>query len=358
MLLDFCDPPSGADLSQMFGYVQDCTIEAGTGPNSRNCIKTTTLGNPDPTPEGVYLGSGVYMGHPSTSLSGVAWAYSDFSLSDDEGWSLFEVWQGYWALSVYVLGSDLVAARCDTISPMDAGITLFTAANVITGGFQRVDLKWRMATLDAGNFPNNDGYAELFVDGVSVGSINNIPLGYALPEGFIRDVQWNVVAFNPHGRGALFGCLDGTGTENIDVLPDGLDIITVEVQDGNGFYHEMAYSSGTDGGALLNDTSTSTYLSVTGNAKRTSHDMETISSVSPKVVRGLKHVASAKKDDSGFRRFRSFLRRNSQDQFNAAEAQLAVDYRDEFIIYETDPFTGKQFKVPDLNITELGLLIG
>ena len=72
----------------------------------------------------------------------------------------------------------------------------------------------------------------------------------------------------------------------------------------------------------------------------------------------LKHAASAKKHDSGFRRFRSFLRRNSQDQFNAAEAQLAVDYRDEFIIYETDPFTGKQFKVPDLNNTELGLLIG
>jgi hypothetical protein len=289
----------------------------------------------------------------------VAWGYSDFTVADTEAWALFEIWQGYWFLAVSVVGSDLRVIRCDTISQANPAVILFTATGAITGsGFQRVDLKWRASTLDAGNLPNSDGYAELFVDGVSVGSASGIPLGYALPAGFTRDVYWNVVAFNPHGRGALFGCLNGAGADNTDVLPSGIDVLTYDLQSGNGYYHEMTPSSGTDHGALINDNSTATYLAVTGNAKKTSNPMEPISAVAPKVIRGLKHVVSAKKDDSGYRRFRSFMRRGGVDQFHTAEAQLAVDYRDEYLIWETDPFTNKKFQVSDLNQTELGELIG
>jgi hypothetical protein len=289
---------------------------------------------------------------------GVIGAYSDFTLADAEGWPLFEIWQGFWFLSAVVLNNDLKVYRCDTISPTNAGILLFTASSVITGGFQRVDLKWRVSTLDAGNFPNNDGYVELLVDGVSVGSANNIPLGYALPAGFTRDVQWNVAIFNPHGRGACPYLLDGSGTENNDVLPSGLDILTYTVQNGTGTYHEMTPSGGTDHGTLINDTSTSTYLSVTGNAKKTSNPLATVSAVSPKVIRGLKHVVEAKKLDSGYRRFRSFLRRGGVDQFHPSEAQLAVDFTEDFLIWELDPFTNQKFTVTNLNQTELGELIG
>lgn len=358
MLLDFCDPPTGADLTKLFGYVQGCTIETGIGPGGRNAFRTTALGNATATDEGLFLGDGIYMGHPSTDLSGAMGASSDFTLADTEGWPLFEIWQGYWFLAAVVLNSDLKVYRCDTISPTNAGILLFTATGAITGGFQRVDLKWRVSTLDAGNFPNSDGYVELFVDNVSVGSASGVPLGYALPEGYIRDVQWNVAHFNPHGRGGLVYLLDGSGTENTDVLPDGLDILTYTVQNGTGTYHEMTPSSGTDHGTLINDTSTSTYLSVTGNAKKTSNPLATVSAVSPKIIRGLKHVASAKKLDSGFRRFRSFLRRGGVDQFHPSEAQLAVDFSDEFLIWETDPFTNQKFTVSRLNQTELGELIG
>jgi hypothetical protein len=96
--------------------------------------------------------------------------------------------------------------------------------------------------------------------------------------------------FNPHGDGDKHVLTDGSGDYNTGYLPDNVNIYTVFPTTGNGTYEEMTCSTGTDQGAMVDESVSdgdTTYLSVTGNAKKSSFNFANFSSIGSQAVYAL-----------------------------------------------------------------------
>lgn len=343
MLLNFDNFNWGGPLEQGYGHVRNCTLNAGS-------IETAAVGDGE-------FGDGIYDGTPSTHRTGICEVVSDCTIAGASYTGLIEVWQGDRAVMVRRNG----ATGLD-IWTVNDGVVFSDTGLVSGGGSNRVGLKWTMSSLTETNTLNADGAVELRVNNVAIGGASNLQLGFGLAQGYTRDVQWNVVVVNPHGTVSLYYLCDGAGSENNTWLGSGLAIYTAKAVPGNGKYYELTPSTGTDQGAMVDDTANdgdSSYLSCLGGAKKSSFNHEDFAAIGTKVVRGLKHVACGMKTESGFRRFRSFMVRNNLDQFAARDWNIGVGYHDWMAhVWEIDPYTNRRFTISNLNTTEVGVLIG
>jgi hypothetical protein len=335
-------------IEQLYGYVQGATINSGTGVGGSNSLRTTTAMTGS-------LNNGVYEGFASQNRTGTKMVVSNFTVAGASS-AVIDVWQGDSFLQVQPNGNDL------DVWTVNDGV-IFTASNALSpGNFTRVDLQWTVSSLDAFNVLNHDGRVELKVDGVVINTASNIQLGFSLPVGFTRDVFWNVVVFNPHGDGDLHALTDGAGSLNTGYLPDNVNIYTVSASAGNGTYSEMTPSTGTDHGALVDETTSdddTTYLSVTGAAKKDTFNFANFSSIGSQIVYGLKHGAFGKKQEPGYRRFRPLAVRGAIPQFAGTDYDIGVGYYAWMShVWETDPFTGIRWSVANINVTEFGCLVG
>lgn len=349
MLIDFSDYGGGGPIEQDFGYVQGATYESGTGISGGTALKTTAA-KTDDLNDGAYLG---FARQHRTGTMGV-WAKSSIAGTDDS--ALIEVWQGDPCLAARVVGTDL------QVWTINDGV-LFTAAGALSSvSFKRIELQWTVSSMDENNQLNYDARVELRVDSVIADTATNIRLGFALPAGYSRDVFWNVVVFNPHGLGGQHYLTDGSGTINTGYMPDNVTIYTKLPVAGNGTYAEMTPSAGTDHGAMVDETSPdgdTTYLAVTGAAKKSTFNFEDFSSIGSQLIYGLKHVANGKKTEPGFRRFRPLAVRAGVPQFFASDFPIGIGYFSwQQALWETDPFTGSKWTVSGINATEFGSLVG
>jgi hypothetical protein len=349
-LLNFDKPTAGSIIAQEYGYSQGVTLTAGAGIGGTYSYRTTAAMSGG-------LNNGLYEGFASLNRTGTKGIWSNFSVAGSSGSAVIAVWQGDSFLEIRPNGNDL------DIWTVNSGGVIATAAAVITPGtFARVDLTWTVSSLDATNNLNYDGHFELKVDLVTVALFNNIQLGFAIPLGYIRDVQWNVVVFNPHGDGDKHYLTDASGSNNTGYLPDNVNIYTVLASTGNGTYAEMVPSTGTDHGALVDEATSdddTTYLAVTGAAKKDTFNFANFSSIGSQVVYGLKQIAYGKKQEPGYRRFRPLAVRIGVPQFASIDYQIGVGYYAWMQhVWELDPFTGLRWSVANINATEFGCLLG
>jgi hypothetical protein len=347
-LLNFDNFDAFGPLIQDYGYFQNATLNAGTGIGGSTSLRTTAAMADD-------LQNGVYEGFASKSRTGVKGVWVKPTVAGSGDSALIEVWQGDAFLRVRPSGNNLV------VWSVNSG-TLFTASSVISSAaFYRIEVKWTVSSLDTGNQLNYDGSVELRVNGVAVGSANSIRLGFALPAGFIRDVFWNVVVFNPHGDGDKHYLCDGSGL-NRDFLPANVNIYTAKPLAVNGTFTELTPKSGTNQGAMVDDDASdddATYLSSAVAAKKSSFHFQDFGSIGEQRVHGLKHSAYGAKTEPGFRRFRPLWYRNGVQQFASVDYAVGTGF---FCwmqhVWELDPHTGKRMTVADINASEFGTLIG
>ncbi len=347
MLLNFDNFDSGGPLTEDYGYVQNASLYT----SGYTRLRTTTL-----MADGFQ--NGVYEGFASIHRTGVKGVWADFTVAGDGASAVIQVWQGDPFLEVRPVGT---ALQVWTVN--DGTVLTATGAlpSISAGNYYRVELKWTVSSLDAGNALNYDGSIELKVNDVTVGSISNIRLGFALPVGYTRDVFWNVVVFNPHGDGSQHYLCNGAGSLNTDFMPTNVEIFTSRPA-SDGSFSQLTPSTGTAHAALVDDTASdgdTTYLSGLEAAKSSSFNFADFSSIGTKLVHGLRHVAVGKKTESGFRRFRSYAYRSGVQQFASVDYPIGVDY---FAwmqhVYELDPYTNRKWTVDTVNASEFGVLVG
>lgn len=347
-LRNFDNFGNGGPVEQDYGYVLEAVLSAGTGIGGTYSLRTTTAKTGE-------FNNGVYEGFASQDRTGIKGVWSNFTVAGSDS-ALIEVWQGDVAVAVKPTGTSL---QVWTVN----GGTLHTEASAITAStFKLIELKWRMSSLDAGNALNFDGFVELRINRVAVFTADDIQLGFALPVGDTRDVQWNVVVFNPHGDGDKHYLCDGAGDTNNDYLPANVNIYTVLPSTGNGSFAELTPLTGTDQGAMVDESASdgdTTYLSMSGSAQKSTFNFADFSSISTQLVYGLKHVAYGKKVEGGYRRFRPLAVRDSLPYFSSTDYPVGIGYFAwQSHVWETDPFTGKKWTIDNINDTEFGTLVG
>lgn len=364
MLVDFDNAGWGGPPEDGYGFVHDITMHASGGEGGGSYFETTIPGELVDDDE---VSSGLYLGYPRLDRTGIIGARVDLSVADSDGWPLIEVWEGDWIAGVYVVGGELQVFIVNPDDLSDVALTDLTYS-FSASTFQLVELKWTVSSLDtATNLLNSDGFVELRIDGDVVGTATGLRVGHHLPEGWTRDVQYNVVIVNPHGKMSWFYFCDGSSDRNNDYLPSGLQIYTRFPQTGHGKYNELALSTGTDAGALVDDATSdndSTYLysidGFDGAARKTTMECADFPDVPlTKQIIGLKQVASGKKLDSCFHGFRPIMVRNNLDRFGPVFYPIGVGYFNwQIHVWELDPYTNKQFKSSNVNTTQFGEVVG
>ncbi len=283
--------------------------------------------------------------------------WSNFTVAGASDSALIEAWQGDVCAAIRPTGTSL------EVWTVNGGI-LHTEASAFTAStFARVEMGWRVSTLDAGNGLNHDGWIELKINDVVKFTADNIQLGFAIAPGATRDVFWNVTVFNPHGDGAKLYLNNGAGTVNNSYMPANVNIYTQHAVAGNGYYTELTPSSGTDQGAMLDETTSddsTTYVSGEGAALKSTVNHADFADVGSQYVYALKQVGFGRKMSPGYRRFRPLAYRSGGwlPQFGATEYPLGMGY---FAwmqhVWELDPFLGTRLRVDLINITEFGVLV-
>lgn len=346
--LNFDNFDAGGPLNEDYGYVQGATINAGTGIGGTSSLRTTAAKTDG-------LNNGVYEGFASTSRSGYKGIWSNFSVSGASDSAVISVWQGDSFLELRPVGTSL------DIWTVNSGVIHTESSAISPGTFKRIDLAWTVSTLDAGNALNYDGSIELKINDVVEFTTTGIRLGFALPVGFVRDVQWNVVVFNPHGDGDKHYLNDGSGTDNNSYMPANVNIY-VQRPTSDGSFEELTPSSGTNSYAMVDDTAhdgNTTYLSCEEAALKSTFNFADFSSIGSQLVYGLKHLANGKKSDGGYRRFRPLSVRAGAQQFAPKDYPVGIGYFSwQQHVWERDPFTGQRWLVPNINVTEFGTLVG
>jgi hypothetical protein len=352
MLIDFNNYTGVGPIDQDFGYVQAATYSAGTGIGGSTSLRTTTAKTGE-------LNNGAYLGFARQHRTGTFGIWSNFTVAGSDS-AVIEVWQGDPFLAVKPSGTDLEVWSVN-------GGTLFTATAAISAStFSRIELQWTVSSLDENNVLNYDGRVELKVDDVIIDTIEDIQLGFSLPQGYSRDVFWNVVVFNPHGDGDKHYLTDGSGSNNTGYLPTNVNIYTADPETASGTYAEMTPSAGTDQGAMVDEASSdgdTTYLSVDGDgktasSKKSSFTFEAFGSIGSQTIYGLKQAAYGKKTAPGYRRFRPLVLRGSTPSFASVDYPIGVGYFNWMShVWELDPYTGRRWTLSNVNATEFGILI-
>jgi hypothetical protein len=348
-LLNFDNFGGGGPIEQDWGYVLGAVLSAGTGIGGTYSLRTTTAKTGD-------LNNGVYEGFASQSRTGTKGVWANFTVAGASDSAVIEVWQGNPFVGVRPSGTSLV------LWTVNAG-TLATVTSAITPGtFKRVELQWRVSSLDAGNALNFDGFVELRINEVVVASHDGIQLGFAIPVGDVRDVFWNVVVFNPHGDGDKTYLTDASGDVNTGYMPANVNIYNVAAVPGNGTYTELTPSSGTDQGAMLDDTvsdDSGTYLGMEGSAQKSAWNHGAFSSIGTQLAYGLKQSAYGRKMEAGYRRFRPMMVRDGIPQYASRDYPVGIGYFNWMQhVWEVDPRTGYKWTIVNINGSEFGVLIG
>ena len=349
MLITFYKPTTGGPVGEEFGYTQGAAFSSGTGIGGSTSLRTTAAMTNS-------LNNGIYLGFARQHRTGTCGVWSNTTVAGSSGSALIEVWQGDAVAGIRPNGTGL------EVWTVNGGV-LHTEAGAITAStFKRFDMQWTVSSLDSTNNLNYDGSIQVKVNLTTVFTASNIQLGFAMLPGYTRDVHWNVVVVNPHGDLDKCYLTDDSGTMNTGYLPDNVAIYTSFASPGNGTFTEMTPSTGSDHGAMVDDTSAdgdTTYLSVSGAAKKNTFNHADFSSIGSQHVYGLKQVANAMKMEPGYRRFRPLAYVQAREYFASVDYDLGVGYFDWCQhVWETNPHTGQRWTVAQINSSEFGGLIG
>lgn len=356
-IINFDDYGWGGDLLLAYGYVQGVTRNPTGGASGGPSVDTSTNGD---VPTG--LPNGVYEGFGRMERTGYKGVHSDMRLADPDGWSLIEVWQGDVFLRLAVVGTTLQVWITDPDGGIDIKIIEVSSAFTLTS-YKWFELGWTVSTLGVDNLLNADGSVILRVGQVDIGSASGLRLGYHLPPGSTRDVQWNVIISNPHGRMDMhyLGVSEAVVSSS-EFLPTGIAMQTVLAVPGNGTHHELTPLTGTDQGAMVDESTEdgdTSYLFGLQAALKSTLNFADFASIGAKVIKAMKHTASGEKTAPGFRRFRSMMVRGGIDKFASLDHPIGTGYFHWMQhIYLVDPYTTGPLTVSRINSSEIGVLIG
>lgn len=230
--------------------------------------------------------------------------------------------------------------------------TVLGTSTVAMGFNTHYYLEWSL-TIHA-----STGASVVRIDGVPVLSLSTINT-QAVASGVASRLRvgnlGSIVALGDLDIDDLYVCDQGGSANNaflgdcrVDYLPP----------DGDGTHRAWTPSAGTDHYALVDDLTPNAdtdYLASGTAGQRDTHTFPSLPSMPNPVVKGVQHVASARKDDAGTRQVKSLVVSGGTTQVGAAVHTLALSYVMYTQLYETDPATGAAWTTTAVNGVEAGV---